>query len=93
MKWGSDEFQPCSVNSLRTWLLDGENLAPAFVNVPRTFRTATARKGPNLQYSSVHCAVHVRQPFNFQRLIRPTCIFGRFCQFFWRIGLLRQDAN
>jgi len=34
---------------LRTWLRDGENLAenlaPAFVNVPRTFHTATARKG------------------------------------------------
>jgi len=30
---------------LRTWLLDGENLALAFVNVPRTFHTASARKG------------------------------------------------
>jgi len=71
---------------------------------PEPFTLPLPEKGPNLQYSSVDCAIslyarasffgeHVRQPFNFLRLIRPTCIFGRFWQIFWRIGLLRQDAN
>jgi len=56
----SDEFQPI-VSSLRTWLLDGENLEPAIVNVPRTVHTATARKGTKfaIGYSSVDCAVSV----------------------------------
>jgi len=71
---------------------------------PEPFTLPLPEKGPNLQNSSVDCAVsvyarasifgvHVRQPFNLRCLIRPTCIFGRFCHIFWRIGLSRQDAN
>jgi len=72
--------------------------------LPELFTLPLPEKRPNLQYSSVDFAVsvyaraslfgvHVRQPFNVRRLIRPTCIFGRFCQFFWRIGVLRKTPT
>jgi len=56
----SDEFQPI-VNSLRIWLLDGENLAQHQLSLmfPEPFTLPLPENGPNLQYSSVECAVSV----------------------------------